>query len=160
MSNLVFQQAQDHVESFVTKTNDAMAEHREAMDCWNCEAVIQMGIDAFEWLQRADQGMHEAVYAGAAVPDEEFEALKSLYREWHDKTTLVKAWAQRVISNSFALDNFQKLLESDREVAAVVRSFDKQSGLTDAMRGLRDEAVKEHDRGQTAPFFSGEQQND
>ena len=52
--SLVFRTAERHVNNYTRESSGLMAEHREAMDCRDCEAFLQLAIEAFHWLIRAD----------------------------------------------------------------------------------------------------------
>ena len=51
---LAFRNARNHVRDFAFEGEELMAKHSQAMECRDCEAFLQMGIDAFHWILRAD----------------------------------------------------------------------------------------------------------
>ena len=59
MSALVLQTAKRHVKHFVDESN-VMRDHHEAMDCFDCQAFLQLGIDTYDWIVRADQVIRSA----------------------------------------------------------------------------------------------------
>jgi hypothetical protein len=61
MSDLIVQLAHSHVRSFA---DEVMADHREAMECWDCEEHLARGITAGTWVLRAEEVLREAHEAG------------------------------------------------------------------------------------------------
>jgi hypothetical protein len=127
-------------------------DHREALDSLDCEALLQLGIDAYDWLVRADQASRKSILVGAAEHDPQVEqALETLLRAWLRAAELADAWIAKVQERGHALATLSQFRECEDQVRASVRFLD-QDEMTGAMRSLRDEAVAEHDHGETAEF--------
>src|SRR3990170_60373 len=81
--SLALRYAKRHVRHYRDEQEKIMTEHREAMDCFDCEAFLQLGIDAFTWLTKADTVIHQAIYKGLYEYDPEVDAaLEDMYRGW------------------------------------------------------------------------------
>ena len=59
-----------------------MEQHAQAVNCRDCEDLLQCGIEAHQWLRKADETLREAARAGFDVGEEAREALDLLYRTW------------------------------------------------------------------------------
>ena len=151
MSVLQLRVARRRLKSFADESK-LIADHRRAMESLDCEAFLQLGIDAFDWLVRADQAIRKAVLAGCAEHNARTQqALESLFRAWLEPCALANKWVAKIEKQGHALDNLARFCECETEVRAIVRFLDEDK-MTDAMRALRDEAVSEHESGQTAEF--------
>lgn len=74
--------ASNHVDRYRRRDEKLMVEHRQAMECRDCEEFLQSGIEAFNWLAHADMTMREASVLGLEVPQDTVSALETLYRVW------------------------------------------------------------------------------
>jgi hypothetical protein len=151
MTTLAFREARKHVYSF-SDESEFMRDHREAMECLDCEAILQLGIDAFHWLVRADESLRRAAYRGDEVDAETFEMLAQLFRHWLKPCAVVSAWIDVQGDRGYTLENLQELRKCEREVRSIVDSLSTDE-LADSVRNLRDEAVAEHRDGHTAEFL-------
>ena len=62
--SIILRTARRHVANFADEC-DVLKDHQQAMECRDCDAVLQLGIDAFAWLVRADERLRSAIYSGA-----------------------------------------------------------------------------------------------
>lgn len=156
MDSLVFRTAQKHVRNYSHEADAVMAEHRQAMDCRDCETFLQIAIDAFDWVARADADVRLAVYEGEQEYDPSFdEALLSLYRRWLDPCERAQSWIAVQQKRGFVLDNIGRFRVCCEEVRAIVKAATNptSSEVSDALIELRDEAIDAFRNGQTAEFF-------
>lgn len=58
--SLTFRTARKHLENLQAEA-DVMMAHHEAMECHDCEALVQLGIDAFDWVMRADSDIRQSL---------------------------------------------------------------------------------------------------
>jgi hypothetical protein len=148
---LALRQARRHVENFNDELK-LMTQHREAMDCLDCEAFLQVGIDAYTWLVRADETIRKAIYLELAEYDPKTgSCIQELFRAWLNPCSFAHWWIDQQLKRGFQVDNLKEFRECENQVRAIVNSFDSDA-LTDPMRGLRDSAVTEHSNGETAEF--------
>ncbi len=151
MRVLALREARRHVRSFADES-ELLPEHGAPADCLDCEAFLQVGIDAFHWLVRADETIRLAIYRGQLAHDPALdEALAALARAW----VAVAGAADRHIAQhqqqEAKLANLAEFRRCEAEMQAMVQSRQSDE-MTDAMRALRDGAIEEQRRGETAEF--------
>jgi hypothetical protein len=150
MSILALREARRHVYSFADES-EIMRNHREAMECMDCEAVLQLGIDAYHWMILADETLRRCTYRGDRCEAEMFQLLERLFREWLKPCSIANEWIAIHKSRGYDLANLEEFRKCEREVVAIVGSFDGDA-MTDPLREVRDSAVMEHRNGETAEF--------
>lgn len=131
-----------------------MARHAEATECRDCEDFLRMGIEAFDWLARADEAIRSAVYSGAMAFDPECDStLAALYSEWLKPCEYAERWIAIQQNRGFHVDNLEEFRRCCQEARAIVE--ENQGVLrNDAFVDLRDEAIDAHRRGETLDFRS------
>jgi hypothetical protein len=153
--NLTFRNAQEHIRAFAGEGEGFMDHHYEAMDCRDCEAFLQMGIDAFEWLIRADIVFRAAAaYADFDYGTEWMERFKRLAKTWLRPCDRAEEWIKVQLNKGYSLDNLEQFRKCKDEMLAIVK-FNERSGseeLPEALIPLRDSALEELDNGQAAEF--------
>ncbi len=136
-----------------------MREHDEARDCYACEDFLQMGIDAFGWLCRADEVWRSRFYANDGSYDPKVqESLEKLFRGWMVPCGKALKWAESVKGNGFEISNLEKFTDCYGQAVAIVKNLDSHSDDSGGMMNpqilsLEDEAIREHSDGETAEFF-------
>ena len=153
---LALQTATSHVEQFATQYEYARREQFEGKDVYQCEAFLQLGIDAFRWLLRADYGMRQAFYSDVADYDSKMESvLMQLFREWLVPAEFAEQRAKAQSERGFAVSNLPQFRECCEEVRAIVDSFDDHdsNAMSEQLATLRDQAIYEQQHGETAEFF-------
>ena len=132
-----------------------MARHAEAMDCMYCEAFLQMGIDAFEWLIRADRVIRLNVYRGEAEYDQAAEAaLAQLCKVWQEPVVFAERWIATQQKRGYEINNLIEFRDCVEEMAAIVSANEADdSDLPAPIAHIRDLAAQENLDGQTAEFF-------
>jgi hypothetical protein len=156
--SLALKTARSHVDSFQGESRRVMSAHREAMDCRDCEAFLQLGIDAFDWIMRVDQGYRTAVFEGHTEYSSDVDqAIRTLCEAWLPSAIPAEKWVELQLARGYTLANLDRFRQCHREMAAIVRAFAEQdSGATlfpTAIAALSDEAAQEHLDGQTAEFI-------
>jgi len=130
-----------------------MADHHEAMDCVDCEAFLQLGIDAYDWLVRADLLIRKAASRGEVEYDDTVEqAFESMARAWLAPCGSAEGWVNRVLERGHSLNNLERFRQCQASIESMVAFLDNDA-MTDSMRTLRDQAISEHGRGETAEFI-------
>ncbi len=150
MTTLAFREARRHVYRF-SDESEILRDHREAMECLDCEAVVQLGIDAFRWMVLADESVRRLIYSGTQFDADMSEMLTQLFRHWLKPCGVVNGWIAVQKQRGYDLPNLEEFRRCEREVQAIVRSLDADE-LTDSMSAARDAAVAEHRNGETAEF--------
>jgi hypothetical protein len=129
-----------------------MKSHHEAMECLDCDDLLKVGIDAFQWLVRADEVIRSAVYSGMEYDAESDQILQRLFREWLAPCEWVNQWIAVHQQRGYDLAHLEAFRKCEQEVRSIVKSMDADV-MTDPMRELRDLAIEEHRNGETAEFI-------
>ena len=141
--------ARRHVNTF-TDESEILEDRQDDGDLQDCGDFLQLGIDAFAWLVRADETIRAAVYDGLPHDRRSDEAVRELLLAWLRPCAKANQWIQ-LLGTTAAPANLDEFRRCEREVRAIVKSWQADE-LTDAMRDLRDRALAEHERGETAEF--------
>lgn len=153
---LALQTATSHVEQYVKQYEFAMHLHYAKMDCYECEAFLQLGIDAFRWLLRADYGLRQGIYGGTIEYDAKAEAtLEQLFRTWLVPCEFADRWAKSQCDRGFVVSNlsdFRKCCEEGRAIVELIDDSDTDA-MSEQLANLRDQAIYEQQHGETAEFF-------
>lgn len=150
---LAVRNAKQHVQSYAQEF-DVMACHKEAMDCRNCESFLQMGIDAFEWMIRADRAVRMAIYRGDKDFDPDFEvAMSELCKSWLKPCEFAESWIAIQLERGYEIDNLSEFRHCVEEMTAIIEANEEGAeSLPDSIAHLRDAAVEEHRNGQASEF--------
>jgi hypothetical protein len=152
--SLAFRTAKQHVQTFSDESSALMKAHAEAMDCRDCEAFLQLGIDAFEWLMRADRIYRMDIYRGEGQHDATVEnALRALCKAWLEPCAFADRWIEAQRTRGFVIDNLVRFRQCVDEMAAIVEAWDGDTSLPQPIADLRDAAIIEHRNGETAEFI-------
>ncbi|MGO8747292.1 MAG: hypothetical protein ACLQNE_15005 [Thermoguttaceae bacterium] len=139
--------ARQRVEGYEAAKKYIIEEHNEAMDCLDCEAFVQMGIDAFRWLIRADETIRRAIAAGRLSFDADVDAaLRRLFVDWLRPCEVAEKWASRQHQRGNPVENYEELRKCREEAAAIVASFAEEANaiLPEPMGRLQDEALADY----------------
>lgn len=145
--------AQDRVAEYA---QEVLAAHDEAMECRECETLLQLGIDAFNWLMLVDRQVREGMFQyGVAFDPGVDSAIKQLCRAWLKAGDAAEKRVEVHLARGFQVENLPTFRECCAEMAAIVESFDDAPAMSlpPAMIDLRDGAVREHHDGQTSEFI-------
>ena len=91
------------------------------MDCRDCEAFLQMGIDAFHWILRADTALRTADVDGKIAYTAELEqSLESLAKAWLKPCDLAERLIKLQQERNFEPGNLGEFRECCKEMRAIV----------------------------------------
>lgn len=77
-----------------------------------CEAWLQMGIDACEWLHRAEDAIREASYLGLIELTAELKSsMATLYEKWLAPCERAEHWASQLVAQGCPPSNLRQLLD-------------------------------------------------
>lgn len=153
---LALQTATSHVEQYVKQYEFVKREHCEAMDCYECEAFVQLGIDSFRWLLRADYGLRQGIYSDKVGYDAKAEAsLQRLFRTWLVPCEFAERWAAVQSDRGMVVSNLADFRKCCEEARAIVESIDDNDAdaMSEQLAILRDQAIYEQQHGETVEFF-------
>ena len=152
---LDYRTAQKHVQNYKKESEVLMQAHQEAMNCRDCEAFLQLGIDAFRWIIRADRVIRKAVYKGVTEYDSDLDdQIAFLCREWLAPCEFAEKWVAKQLEREYQLENLVEFRKCCEEMQAIVEAQGQSDGepLPTAMIELRDKAIDEYLNGQTSEF--------
>lgn len=129
----------------------------QARDCHDCESALKLGCEVFDWIIEADQRYRRDLYDRKRDHSQKIEDdLAFLIRRWHEKSIGILQWAQRQVDAGFDVAHFSDFQRRWEEAAAIVESLDegrKDSPMSKPLIALRDQALHEHQHGETAEFI-------
>lgn len=154
--NLTFRYAENHVTMYEQGADQQiLQDHREAMDCLNCEAFLQIGIEAFNWLTKADHIIRRGVLDGCADIDfaEMEQSIQNLAIRWLGPCDFANEWIDLQIRRGFTVEGLEEFRRCEAEMRAIVAFFSKDpEELSDSLRARRDQAIEDLNNGETAEF--------
>ena len=104
------------------------------MECRDCEDFLRLGIEAFQWLQKAHQNIQDDVYQGRSVFDEHVEhAITKLYQRWLKPYNTAQRWMTSLQGQGFELDNAVDFARCSDEASAIL----EERRLAEAARRAR-----------------------
>jgi hypothetical protein len=106
------------VESYADVSGQWKTEHRDAQDRRACQEWMQKGIDAFRWLQRAEETLTQAEFHGVhEMTAEERGAIESLYVAWLVPCAATEEWINVLEDRGYPPENLAEF----RAACATVR---------------------------------------
>lgn len=134
---------------------DVVEESKQAIDCLNCEAMIDFGIEALESVIKADAVFRDAAMDGLIEFTEELDdSLHGLIRHWLRTSEHSIVWIKKCESREYEVKRRDEFMKFVREAKSIIKSYTDDS-LPEHIAEIRDEAIEEHSRGETLPLFSG-----
>ena len=107
-------QSRDRVEQL-------LKDHEKAMECRDCEDFLCLGIEAFQWLQKAHQSIQDDVYHGRSVYDEHVEhAITKLYQGWLKPYHTAERWMTSLQGQGFELDKAVDFVRCCHQASAIL----------------------------------------
>ncbi len=153
---LAVRTAKKFVKNYNDESDALMLAHQEAMDCRDCEDLLQLGIDAFAWIMSADCKVRLALKNGNY---EEFEsqqtALQMLCRAWLLPCEYAERWIAIQQNTGNKPENQAAFRQCCIEMQAIVKSFEPLDRLemTAALQGLQDYVLSEFEDDKTVEFL-------
>jgi hypothetical protein len=122
LSQLIIRTAQKHVKNYEAETAVMMA-HYQAMECLDCEAYLDLGIDAFGWIIKATKDVRKsALKSDDDGIDEAEKLLRMLRKIWLGPCDWAEQWAELQIQRGFALPNLEKFRQCSKAMRQLVES--------------------------------------
>lgn len=132
-------------------------EHAAADDRGMCEAFLELGIQVFHWIIKADHDYRRALYQHPDRHDQAAEQeLEALMQGWLASGRGVLEWAEHNAAAGWKSSHLAEFRRCFEEAAAIIDSFDdvERGGvMTDPLILLRDQAHLEHQNGETSEFI-------
>ncbi|RIK82443.1 MAG: hypothetical protein DCC68_06510 [Planctomycetota bacterium] len=120
--------AEKHVSNYEAESA-LMAAHQEALECLDCEAFLDLGIDAFNWLMKATKVVRTVALREDDEAIERAEAsLRAWRKAWLGPCDLAETWAGLQIARGFNIENLDKF----RACCAAMRQIVADDARRDA----------------------------
>ncbi len=144
---LAYRTASRNVQAFVDEGGELMARSQEALERLECESFLQLGIDAFHWLIRADEQYRKAVFADDVQYDPAFDAsFDALCILWLKSSGFAESWVTAQERRGLTPANLAEFRECVRQAQSIIAENDEVSG---EMAVLRDKALEAYEAGET-----------
>jgi hypothetical protein len=102
-----------------------MQEHEAAMNCRDCEDFLDLGIQSFNWLRRAEEELWSTIYTGQRGSDPSItERFDRLYHTWMMPVALAEKWIAFQQSNGYEPDNLHEFRGVCQQVRDIVENRD------------------------------------
>lgn len=160
--SLALRSAQWHVDAFSQEAGQRAPRTDSSQQPPNgrdCEDFLQMGIDAFHWLIRADQTIRAEIYRGESGDQHELlDRVARMCADWLAPIPIAARWIAEAALQGFEPANVAEFYECVREMKAIVAAGQAQPSeiartLPGPVTAARDEALREHRHGETAEFI-------
>ena len=127
-SDLSFELAQKHTQSFA---ENVLHEHHDAMQCRDCEEMLEAGITAFKWIVIAEKVLREADQNGIMDLTLETEnAITALWEYWIKPVEKAEQLIAQTLEKGFVPDNMNEF----RNVKTIAIETFERIGLINASR--------------------------
>ena len=143
--------ARSRVQEF---SDEVMNAHQHAMECRDCEMLLQLGIDAFHWLILVDHRLREDMFRHGMAFDPQVQvAIETLCRAWIRPCVEAEKQIAIQLERGYTISNLSIFRECREEMVGLVEAIeDGDEVFPPALSELRDEALREHRNGETADF--------
>ena len=153
---ITFGAARNHAGHYGSVYHDRVTqESRETVDCGDCEAFLQLGIDAAQWYLRADREQRLIAYErGEDIDPEKQAIIEQWFRDWLAPGDFAERWVARVEAQGRSPANLSKFRAIREEMRAIVEFLDGEVDreLPKGLIPLRDKATEEYRDGLTSEF--------
>ncbi len=105
MSNTLLDVTQWVVNQYVDDSGKLMDEHRRAMECRDCEELLELGLNAYQWLVRSEETFREAHRLGIGYGENVDQSLTLLLEAWLVRGESALAWVKELGERGHAPDN-------------------------------------------------------
>jgi len=139
---LAYRTARNSVRAFASEGDEIVARNYQAEECRDCESFLQLGIDAYRWLRRADVQVRRAVAEGRLEASSSVDrAIEALFRLWLPPIEAANRWIEMQRERHFAVENLEQFRQCERDVRAIVAEFDKLKAAADRVPPPEDLAL-------------------
>lgn len=108
----------------VAEFESVMENHRDAMDCFDCESFLRLGIEAHRWLSTAERHIIARASKGYPAP-EVHEAMHSLFNGWLKTSQIAQIWIDRVSNNGFNINGLEEFYEAREAVVGWLDCYER-----------------------------------
>ncbi len=140
--SLILRTAKRHIRNYNRETDGLMDAHREAMECLDCEAFLQLGIDAYAWLRRATKELRtsEIGMSPESIVESE-ETVRRLRILWMQPCECAEEWVAIQRSRDYKVSNLEEFRECCQKVRQTVDEAEKMQQLAKRVPSMDDLAT-------------------
>lgn len=137
--SLTLRTAKGRIRNYNEASDGLMAAHREAMECRDCEAFLQLGIDAYAWLRRATKELRTSEIGLSSELTVESEAIvRSLRILWLQPCECAEEWVAIQHSRDFKVSNLEEFRDCCRKIRQMVEEDKKMQSLAEQVPSMED----------------------
>jgi hypothetical protein len=158
MASDVFQlrTAKSRVSEYEHEFDDLAVRCAEANECRDLEDFLRLGIEAFDWIERADLWLRGVVASESISRDEEdavVAAIDAMCRAWLRPCKFARDWIARVQAMDFQIENLDRFRECCLQMESIVadQGIDTKA-MTSVLADMKSAALEDHRNGETAEF--------
>ncbi|HEY5314199.1 MAG TPA: hypothetical protein VIK18_16825 [Pirellulales bacterium] len=111
--------------SRVAEYDSAMRAHLQAVDCFDCEDRLLLGIEAFRWIESAQQAATREM-AAKGFSQQTYDTVTELYRRWLRPCANAMMSAEQHVGNSFEIRYLEEFKRSCRRAEAFLAAVDHE----------------------------------
>ncbi len=149
--------AKSRVSEYEHEFGDLVVRCAEADDCRGLDDFLKLGIEAFEWIERADLWLHRAIAAESISRDEEdavVAAIDAMCRAWLRPSKFARDWITLVQTMDFQIENLDRFGECRLQMESIVADQGiNTKAMTSVLADMKSAALEDHRNGETAAFF-------
>ena len=106
------------------------------MESYDCEDFLQLGIDAYQWLRRADSILRKAASEGRNVSDDAKAAIDTCYKAWLAPCERAEALIRQQQERNYEIRNLNRFREAVAAVKAQLCQTDIYDAIEEAFNGV------------------------
>ncbi len=134
-SDYTLQIARARIDAY-SNMDEVMRQHHEIMECCDrCEKFLQSGIEAYEWLQKAENTIQRAAREGFSVSDEVPAAIDHLYRTWLVPCSHAEELVSQQQQLGYIPANLDEFRAACEQVKKRIQMIDAYDAIDDAFGG-------------------------
>ena len=125
------------------------ANHLNAMACWEFGDLLLYCVEAFDRINREDEGYRQEVFNGNAEHSGEIEeAHGNFYVKWYSACKPFEATLANYQQDGHVVEYADRFLQCLRETEGILTD-DATFFADDTLADLRDQAIDDHKKGET-----------
>jgi hypothetical protein len=125
MSNICITVAQRRVRDYTDESDRLMQDRAETLECQDCEAFLQHGINAYRWLRRAEEFLREADYQGLVEFEPDLrDVLDALYEAWMRPCEFAEKWIAESLRRGSGVGNLTEYRETCEDARELLQELE------------------------------------
>ena len=139
MTDTVFDLARTTTQDFAF-TDSVLQDHAIALECRDCEEMLERGLRAYKWLMTCDESRQAADARGLLdYRGELYEEVTNLFRQWLESARQAERWILRLEQQCYTPANLSQFLEARESVVTTIEDRDWLVRSSAAFHALAEE---------------------